>query len=84
MEVETMTPEKSNELLRDTHDAVIRIETQCKSYSRSILALQKTVYGNGKTGLTSKVYAIMGVLAFGGAVLSGVVISLIADHFSGG
>ena len=83
MEVEAMTPEHSNELLRDTHDAVIRIETRCKGCSTAITALQKTTYGNGTTGLTTKVYAIMGLLAFVSMVLGGVVISLLADHFSG-
>lgn len=38
-------------ILRETHDATIRIEEKHKQYEKRMEGLEETIYGNGKSGL---------------------------------
>ena len=62
-----MTNDERDEMLRATHDTVIRLETAGNMYRETVDDMVVTVKGNGQTGLTSRVrqlemvaYRIMG------------------------
>lgn len=57
-----MTNDQRDEMIQDTHDAVTRIETACCICRNTIQKHDKTLYGNGRIGLTSKVNLLMWVL----------------------
>jgi hypothetical protein len=70
-----MTNDERDEMLKATHDAVIKTSTRCESCRKTVCELTRTVRGhNGQPGHTGRIFKLeMAVYAIGGGLLLAVI-----------
>jgi len=66
------------------HDLLIAIHAQCVGRCQDVERHRKTLYGNGKVGLVTKVHLLMWTLGIGTGVGTIVLGELLLRHFTGG
>lgn len=79
-----MTNDERDQYIRRTHDKVTVIETNCTARCKLLDRHDKTLYGNGWIGLTTKVHLLMWVLGVTVPAGVAVLVALAVKAWAGG